>query len=56
MSIRFENLPTKEVFDNTAKRLGWQKSEELAEKILLNFLSSVNRREYSRGKGGATVN
>src|SRR6201999_3325186 len=32
--VTFENVPTKEAFDETAKRLGWQKPEQLAEKIL----------------------
>jgi hypothetical protein len=54
--VRFQTVPIKEAFDEIAKRLGWQKPEELGEKILLDFMESVTRKEYrpdATGKGGA---
>ena len=39
--VKFETVPIKEKFDEIAKSLGWQKPEVLAEKLLLDFMSSV---------------
>jgi len=44
--VKFETVPIKEEFDATARTLGWEKPEELAEKILLDFMESVNRKGY----------
>jgi hypothetical protein len=44
--VRFQTVPIKEAFDDLAKRLGWQKPEELGEKILLDFMESVTRKDY----------
>ncbi len=44
--VRFESVPVKEAFDKLAKDLGWSDPEELGEKILLNFMESVTRRNY----------
>ena len=48
--VKFDTVPIKEEFDATARRLGWEKPEELAEKILLDFMESVNRKDYRRAE------
>ena len=44
--VKFETVPIKEEFDATARRLGWGKPGDLAEKILRDFMESVNRQSY----------
>ncbi|MGP0065490.1 MAG: hypothetical protein ACLQGP_18040 [Isosphaeraceae bacterium] len=40
--VKFENVPTKEAFVTIAQKLQW-KPEELAEKILIDFMETVTR-------------
>jgi hypothetical protein len=44
--IRFKTVPTKDAFDELAKHLGWGKPRELAEKLILDFMESVTRKNY----------
>ncbi len=44
--VRFRTVPVKEAFDKLARNLGWEKPEELGEKILLDFMESVTRRDF----------
>lgn len=48
--VKFESVPVKEAFDKCAKELGWQKPEELGEKILLDFMESVTRKLYRKSE------
>lgn len=43
--VKFKTVPTKEDFDKLAGKLDW-KPEELAEKILLDFMESVTHKSY----------
>lgn len=38
--VKFGSVPAKESFDSTARRLGWAQSEELALKLLSDFMES----------------
>jgi hypothetical protein len=44
--VRFESVPVKDAFDKLAWDLGWVNPEELGEKILLDFVESVTRKDY----------
>jgi hypothetical protein len=44
--VRFRTVPVKEEFDKLARSLGWQRPEDLGEKILLDFMETVRRRSY----------
>lgn len=43
--VKFETMAIREAFDEVAGKLKW-KPEELAEKILLDFMESVTRQSY----------
>jgi len=45
-SLAKVTVPIREEFDKVAKQLGWEKPEELGEKILLDFMESVTRKSY----------
>lgn len=44
--VTFKTVPIKEEFDKLARRLGWQKPEELGEKVLLRFMESKTGKSY----------
>lgn len=44
--VKFDTVPIKEAFENTARDIGWDNPEELAEKILLDFMETTTRRNF----------
>ena len=44
--VKFETIPVKDAFDRISRGLGWDKPEELAEKLLLDFMETVERRDF----------
>ena len=45
--VKFESIPIKESFDRVSRSLGWEKPEELAEKLLLDFVETVERNDVN---------
>jgi hypothetical protein len=48
--VKFESVPIREAFDEVAQKLGWEKAEELGEKVLLDFMETVSRSLYRTEK------
>lgn len=51
--VKFDTMDIKRDFDALASKLGW-KPEELGEKLLLDFMETVQRRSYRRSTGDQT--
>lgn len=46
--VKFAEVPIKERFEKEANRLGWARPEDLAEKLLVDFLESVGQERVER--------
>lgn len=44
--VKFKTVPIKEEFDAIASELGWEKPEELGEKILLDVMETIRKKSY----------
>lgn len=51
--VKFDTMDIKRDFDALASKLGW-KPEEIGEKLLLDFMETVQRRSYRRSTGDQT--
>ena len=46
--VKFAEVPIKERFEEEARKLKWSDLQDLAEKLLLDFLESVTLEKYKR--------